>query len=85
MAHLVFIPRFTPWVKIKVYWPCCMEWICTNKVLRLFAHEPYDVKYAHELVEEFPRFFTKIDFYTEEKKEKVMLDIDMEKYSISFE
>ena len=68
----------TAWVETSFVWPGSIEFRSNFKDLYLFLDEKTHntkVEYVHELVEHFPKFFSKVDFYKEEGIEKAALFI----------
>ena len=90
MGYIIAKPRkssaLSAWVEIKFYWPGTIEFLSNKKCISLFLSEKTHnckVDYVKDLVEEFPKLFINVDFYTEENIKKVMLDISPE-YNIEF-
>lgn len=90
MANIIANPRKSfslgAWVKINFYWPGQIEFLSNRKCISLFLSEKTHnctVDYVKDLVEEFPKLFVNVDFYTEEDVKKVMLDISPD-YNIEF-
>ena len=74
------------WVEIKFYWPGTIEFNPYRKGINLFLSEKthnYKIDYVKSLVEEFPKLFINVDFYTEEGINKVTLNISTE-YNVEF-
>lgn len=90
MNHIVAKPISTSalsaWVVIDFYWPGRIEFVVNRRCISLFLSEKAHnckVDYVKSLTEEFPKLFTKVDFYTEEGINKVMLDISTD-YNVEF-
>ena len=89
MGYIIAKPTssdLSAWVEIKFYWPGTIEFLSNRKCISLFLSEKTHnckVKYVKDLVEEFPKLFINVDFYSEENINKVMLDISSE-YNIEF-
>lgn len=69
------------WVETKFYWPGTVTFIKREKCINLFLNEKThncNINYAKSLIEEFPRLFINVDFYTEEGINKVLMDISPE-------
>lgn len=88
MANLTItsnsIPSMSAWVSINIYWPGDIDY--NRKCITLFLNEKRHntkISYARNLVEHFPKLFSKVQFFTEEGIEKVSLIIN-EEFNISF-
>lgn len=74
------------WVEIEFYWPGTIEFLSNKRCISLFLSEKThhcEVDYVKNLVEEFPKLFSNINFYIEEDIKKVTLDISID-YDIEF-
>lgn len=81
MGYIITKPRKSCWIENKFYWPGRVEFLSNKKCVSLFLSEKTHnckVDYVKDLVEEFPKLFINVDFYTEENIKKVMLDISPE-------